>query len=64
MNKFKVLIAESTPSVRQFIRYTLEDHFLNLEFEVATNGKNVQKRLENTHYDLILYDKDMPLLDG
>ncbi len=64
MNKLRVLIADSTPSVRQFIRYTLEDHFKNIEFEVASNGKNVQKRLEATHYDLILYDRDLPLLNG
>jgi DNA-binding response OmpR family regulator len=64
MDKFKVLIADSTASVRQFIRYTLEDHFPNIEFEVATNGKNIQKRLESTHFDLILYDREMPMLNG
>jgi len=64
MNKFKVLIADSTPSVRQFIRYALEGHFNNIEFEVANNGKNIQKRLESTRYDLIIYDRDMPLLNG
>lgn len=63
-NKLRVLIADSTPSVRQFIRYALEDHFKNIEFEAANNGKNIQKRLEATHFDLILYDRDMPLLNG
>jgi len=64
MNKLRVLIADSTPSVRQFIRYGLEDHFKNIEFEMANNGKNIQKRLEAAHYDLILYDRDLPLLKG
>ena len=64
MSKFKVLIADNTSSVRQFIRYTLEDHFKDVEFEVATNGKNIQKRVQKTHFDLILYDKDMSLLNG
>lgn len=64
MNKFKILIADTTPSVRQFIRYSLQDHFRDLEFEVATNGKNIKKRLEDTRYDLILYDMDMPMLSG
>lgn len=64
MNKCKVLIADNTPSVRQFIRYSLQDHFRDLEFEVATNGKNIKKRLEDTHFDLILYDRDMPMLSG
>ena len=59
-----MLIADSTASVRQFIRYTLEDHFRSVQFEVATNGKNIQRRIEMTHFDLILYDKDMTLLSG
>ncbi len=64
MNKFKVLIADSSPSVRHFIKYSLQDHFPSVEFEVATNGKNIKKRLENTLYDIILYDRDMPMLQG
>ena len=64
MTRFRVLIADSTSSVRQFIRYTLQDHFRNLDFEVATNGKNVMKRIEGAPYNLILYDRDMPLLNG
>ncbi|MBI5665146.1 MAG: response regulator [Nitrospirae bacterium] len=64
MNRPRVLIADSTPSVRQFIRYCLEDHFKNIEFEVANSGKNIQKRLEATHFDLILYDRDLPFLEG
>ena len=64
MNKFKVLIADSSPSVRHFIKYSLQDHFPHVEFEVATNGKNIKKRIENTHYDIILYDREMPMLQG
>ena len=64
MTRFRVLIADRTSSVRQFIRNTLQDHFRNLDFEVATNGKNVMKRIEGAPYNLILYDRDMPLLNG
>lgn len=64
MARLRVLIADRTSSVRQFIRYTLQDHFSNLDFEVATNGKNVMKRIEAAPFDLILYDRDMPLLNG
>jgi CheY-like chemotaxis protein len=64
MNKIKVLIADSAASVRQFIRYSLEDHFRDVEFEIATNGKNIQKRIESAGYDLILYDSEMPFLSG
>ena len=64
MDTMKVLIAENNPSVRQFIRYTLEEHFPKFEFEVATNGKNIQKRVEETDYDLIIYAREMPMLSG
>ena len=64
MNKLRILIADSTPSVRQFIRYTLENHFRNIEFEVANSGKNIQKRLEADPCDLVLCDRDLPLLNG
>jgi len=31
---------------------------------MANNGKNIQQRLESTRYDLIIYEKEMPMLDG
>jgi two-component system chemotaxis response regulator CheY len=64
MDTMKVLIAENNTSVSQFIRYTLQEHFPKFEFEVATNGKNIQKRIEETRYDLIIYAREMPMLSG
>jgi DNA-binding response OmpR family regulator len=64
MNKIKILIADSTASLRQFIKYALEDHFPHIFTEMANNGKNIQQRIENGGYDLILYEKEMPMLDG
>ncbi|GBD96532.1 MAG TPA: response regulator [Nitrospirae bacterium] len=65
MRRLKVLIADATTSVRQFIRFTLMNNFSNIEIHVASNGKNIKKRLEDdTRYDLIIYDREMPLLSG
>ncbi len=64
MSRLKVLIADSSASVRQFIKYALENHFPGIVIEMANNGKNIQQRLESTRFDLILYEKEMPLLDG
>lgn len=64
MDKLKVLIADSTSSLRQFIKYALEDNFPGIVTEMANNGKNIQQRLESTRYDLIIYEKEMPMLDG
>jgi len=64
MNKMKVLIADSTASLRQFIKYALESHFPNMTIEMANSGKNIQQRMESARYDLVLYEREMPLLDG
>lgn len=64
MSKLKVLVADNTASVRQFIKYALEDHFPGVDIEMANNGKNIQQRLDNSHFDLIIYEKEMPMLDG
>jgi DNA-binding response OmpR family regulator len=64
MARISILIADSTASVRQFIKYTLENHFPHIVIEMASNGKNIQQRVENSRYDLILYEKEMPMLDG
>ncbi|RJQ23221.1 MAG: response regulator [Nitrospiraceae bacterium] len=64
MDKIKVLIADSTPTVRQFIKYALEDTFPNVVMEMANTGKNVRQRLEHFSFDLIIYDREMPLLGG
>lgn len=64
MKKMKVIIAESNSSVRQLVRYALQEYFPKFECEVATNGRNIQKRVEETHYDLIFYAMEMPMLSG
>jgi DNA-binding response OmpR family regulator len=64
MNELRVLIADSTSSLRQFIKYALEDHFPGIVTEMANNGKNIQQRLDSSRYDLIIYEKEMPMLDG
>jgi CheY-like chemotaxis protein len=64
MKKFRVLVADSTASLRQFIKYSLEDHYDNITIEAASNGKNIQRRIEQNQFNLIIYDRGMPLLDG
>ncbi|UCH44931.1 MAG: response regulator [Nitrospiraceae bacterium] len=63
-DKFKIFVADSTPSVRQFIRFNLEDYFGSIEMDMASNGKNVKSRLLESHHDLIIYEREMPLMDG
>jgi len=63
-NRFRVLIADGTPSVRQFIRYAIEDHFPRADIEIASNGKNIKARVQSGGFDLLIYDCEMPLFDG
>jgi len=62
--KFKVLVADATASLRQFIKYSLEDYYKNIAIESASNGKNIQRRTEQNQFDLIIYDRELPLLSG
>lgn len=64
MKKQKVLIADSTPSVRQFIRHALEDYFSGISIEAAGNGKNIRSRIEGTQFDLVIYEREMPMCSG
>jgi CheY-like chemotaxis protein len=63
-DRFRVMIADGTPSVRQFIRYAIEDHFPRADIEIASNGKNIRARLQSGGFDLIIYDCEMPLFNG
>lgn len=64
MKKIKIIVCESLDPARQFVRHSLEDYFPNFSIEVASNGKNIKKRLEMNHYDLVIYEREMPELSG
>lgn len=64
MEKKRILICDSNPSVRQFIKFSLEGHLLGIEISMAPNGKNVQGKLQKNHYDLVIYEREMPELNG
>ncbi len=57
-------MADTTASLRQFIKYSLEDYYNNIAIESAPNGKNIQRRMEQNHFDLVIYDRELPLLSG
>jgi len=58
----KVLIAEDSSVIQNLAKKVLE--FQKFEIEAAKNGRQVLEKLANTHFDVILLDINMPLMDG
>lgn len=58
----KFLIAEDNLINQKLILNVMEK--LSIKAEIASNGAEALKMLENNHYDLILMDCRMPVMDG
>ena len=58
----KVLIAEDTPELQLLERRILES--MGLEVEVVNNGKEAVDLVSRHHFDLVLMDIQMPVMDG
>lgn len=57
-----ILIAEDNPFVISFLRARLEKYGFNIE--TADNGKTAVTRAQHKHFDLVVLDNDMPVMDG
>jgi CheY-like chemotaxis protein len=64
MEKLRILVVDDMASVRNIVKHGLERSFFNVEIDESANGKEAQTKLENSHYDLIICDWEMPLLKG
>jgi PAS domain S-box-containing protein len=58
----KVLVAEDVPLNQLLIRTLLED--FGFELDIANNGRQAIEKLENTAYDIVLMDLQMPEMNG
>jgi signal transduction histidine kinase/CheY-like chemotaxis protein len=58
----KVLIAEDNSVNQKIIQSIVRN--LGMDFAVASNGKDVLQQLREDHFDLILMDCQMPIMDG
>lgn len=64
MSKLRVLIVDDAAANRNFIRYCLEKSSLDIETEEASNGREAQVKLDKSHFDLVLCDWNVPVVDG
>ena len=58
----RILVAEDNPINQKIIKMILEKADLNVE--IADNGIQAVEKLENTHFDAVLMDIQMPRMDG
>jgi two-component system, chemotaxis family, chemotaxis protein CheY len=57
-----IMTVDDSASVRQMIRFTLED--AGYSVVEATDGKDAIAKLQNTSVNLIFTDLNMPFIDG
>ena len=62
VRKLKVLVVEDNTMNQDVMKMMLSS--LNHEYEIASNGKIAYTKFKSHHYDLILMDCQMPILDG
>jgi signal transduction histidine kinase/DNA-binding response OmpR family regulator len=58
----KLLVAEDNSINQQLMRHLLTGW--QVQYEIATNGQEALDLLQANHYDLILMDIQMPVMDG
>lgn len=65
LNKLNILLVEDNEFNRMVAEETLKDLLPDIRIEIAVNGEEaVNKVSNNGHYDLLLMDIQMPVMDG
>src|ERR1051326_7273032 len=60
----KVLIADDHSVIRNGIKKILQGEFSDIEFGEASNGIEVQKKINEKKWDLVILDMNMPGRNG
>ena len=63
MSKYRVLIVEDSPTMRQLIVFALK-RLPELSIIEASDGVDALKKLPGEKIDLVLTDINMPIMDG
>ena len=61
-NELSVLLVEDNPINRRIAEFYLKS--LGHQYDVATNGEIAIDKFSENHYDLIIMDVSMPIMDG
>jgi len=58
----KILTVDDSASIRQMVSFTLKS--AGYEVAEAVDGQAGLKQAQTSHYDLVLTDQNMPVMDG
>lgn len=59
-----ILIAEDEEYNQQVVQAMIEILYPHVTMEIVSNGVEALEKLQGAHYDLLLSDVDMPLMNG
>jgi two-component system chemotaxis response regulator CheY len=63
MAKYRCLLVEDSPTMRQLIVFALK-RLSDVEIVEATDGVDALKKLPGNTFDIVLTDINMPIMDG
>ncbi len=63
MNQYRFLVVDDSSAMRQLITFALR-RLGTVEIVEATDGVDALKKLPSGHFDLIITDINMPVMDG
>lgn len=63
MAKYRVLIVEDSPTMRQLLVFALR-RLRDIEIVEAQDGMDGLRKISNDHFDIALIDINMPVMDG
>lgn len=64
MGKYRMLVADDSLMMREFIKANLAESFPEIDVVEAVNGKEAQQKLQTLKFDALLCDWEMPELSG
>ncbi len=63
MAKYRILIVEDSPTMRQLLVFALR-RLKDVEIVEAQDGMDGLRRVSSDHFDIALIDINMPVMDG
>lgn len=63
MGRYRILVVEDSPTMRQLITFTLK-RLKDVDITEASDGVDGLKKIAGGKFDLILTDINMPIMDG
>lgn len=63
MGRYRVLVVEDSPTMRQLITFTLK-RLRDVEIVEASDGVDGLKKIAGGKFDMIFTDINMPIMDG